>query len=144
MLKYNLRGPLRRVQEFLATNHGFNLGVKGINDALIRVGSACSSEYLCPKGSDPQIKMSLDRLKMDKTGKRYDPNEELHKPVECIRNGLGSRFACLLYPGMGPTNSLAEQAIREHVVIRKIIGIFRTDLDHRTTSISHRYFQHGG
>ena len=47
-------------------------------------------------------------IRMEETVKRYDPYEELHKPVECIRNGLGSRFTCLLYPGMGPTNNLAE------------------------------------
>ncbi|EQD60876.1 hypothetical protein B1A_09935, partial [mine drainage metagenome] len=52
---------------------------------------------------------------------------ELHKPVEYIRNGLGNWFTCLLYPGMEPTNNLAEQAIREHVVIRKIIGTFRSE-----------------
>ena len=28
---------------------------------------------------------------------------------------------------MEPTNNLAEQAIREHVVIRKIIGTFRSE-----------------
>ncbi len=52
---------------------------------------------------------------------------DLHKPVEHIRNGLSSWFTCLIYPGMEPTNNLAEQAIREHVVIRKIIGTFRSE-----------------
>ena len=66
-------------------------------------------------------------MRMEETVKRYDPYEELHKPVEYIRNGLGSWFTCLLYPGMEPTNNLAEQVIREHVVIRKIIGIFRSE-----------------
>ena len=45
MLKYNLRGVIRRVQEFLITNNNLNLSVKGINDALLRVGDACKSEY---------------------------------------------------------------------------------------------------
>ena len=58
---------------------------------------------------------------------KYDPYPELHKPVGYIRNGLGSWFTCLLYKGMEPTNNLAEQAIREHVVIRKIIGTFRSE-----------------
>jgi len=31
-----------------------------------------------------------------------------------------------LYPGMQPTNNLGEQAIREHVIMRKIIGTFRS------------------
>jgi hypothetical protein len=65
--------------------------------------------------------------RMEEIVKRYDSFSELHKPVEYIRNGLGSWFTCLLYPGMEPTNNLAEQAIREHVVIRKIIGTFRSE-----------------
>nr|WP_306766121.1 transposase [Ferroplasma sp. Type II] len=65
--------------------------------------------------------------RMEDLVKRYDPFSELHKPVEYIRNGLGSWFTCLLYRGMEPTNNLAEQAIREHVVIRKIIGTFRSE-----------------
>ena len=66
-------------------------------------------------------------IRMEEIVKRYDPFGELHKPVEYIRNGMGSWFTCLLYPGMEPTNNLAEQAIREHVVIRKIIGTFRSE-----------------
>lgn len=65
--------------------------------------------------------------RMEDLVKRYDPHGELHKPIEYIRNGLGSWFTCLLYKGKEPTNNLAEQAIREHVVIRKIIGPFRSE-----------------
>jgi transposase len=243
MLKYNLRGVIRRVQEFLVTNNSLNLSVKGINDALLRVGDACRSEYAAiqdrirkskwvhidetgfhvegnkywlwsfrsaendilvvivdSRGRDivkeimgddfhgpvivdgwkaysyltiiqrcwahlirevdafkdiehgkelsqeihamfKELKESLksedmeerETMKamfdrnMEELVKRYDPYEELHKPVGYIRNGLGSWFTCLLYPGMEPTNNLAEQAIREHVVIRKIIGTFRSE-----------------
>ena len=45
MLKYNLRGPIRRVQEFLKTNNDLDLSVKGINDALLRVGESSRAEY---------------------------------------------------------------------------------------------------
>ena len=38
MLKYNLRGPIRRVQEFLLAHNDLDISVKGINDALLRVG----------------------------------------------------------------------------------------------------------
>jgi len=44
-----------------------------------------------------------------------------------IRNGIGDWFTCLDHPGMPATNNLAEQAIREHVVQRKIIGAFRSE-----------------
>jgi transposase len=243
MLKYNLRGPIRRVQEFMKTNNDLDLSIKGINDALMRVGDACKSEYAAIqdrirhskwvhidetgfhvdgkkywlwsfrsaendtlvvisdsrgrdvvketmgdnfhgpvivdgwraysyltimqrcwahlirevdafKSSGNGMKLSdemhslfgelkealkskdMDQRKamkmvfdgkMDDIVKRYDPYGGLHKPVEYIRNGLGSWFTCLLYPGMEPTNNLAEQAIREHVVIRKIIGTFRSE-----------------
>jgi hypothetical protein len=50
--------------------------------------------------------------KMEDLVKLYDSYADLHKPVEYIRNGIGSWFTCLLYPGMDPTNNLAEQAIR--------------------------------
>ncbi len=45
MLKYNLRGVIRRVQEFLMVNNNLDLSVKGINDALLRVGDASRKEY---------------------------------------------------------------------------------------------------
>ena len=70
------------------------------------------------------VKIAFD-IRMEDLVKRYDQYVDLHKPVEYIRNGLGSWFTCLLYPGMEQTNNLADQAIREHVVIRKIIGTFR-------------------
>ena len=243
MLKYNLRGPIRRVQEFMRINNELNLSIKGINDALMRVGEASKAEYAAIqnrirkskwvhidetgfhvegkkywlwsfrsadndilvvitdsrgrdvvketmgdnfhgpvivdgwkaysyltimqrcwahlirevdafKSSESGMKLSeeihsmfsdlKESLKSDDMDqgkamkivfdsriedlvKRYDTYGELHKPVEYIRNGLGSWFTCLLYPGMEPTNNLAEQAIREHVVIRKIVGTFRSE-----------------
>jgi transposase len=243
MLKYNLRGVIRRVQEFLIVNNNLDLSIKGINDALLRVGEACRSEYEriqdrimkskwvhidetgfhvegkkfwlwsfrsaendilvvitdsrgrdvvketmgdnfhgpvivdgwkaysyltiiqrcwahlirevdAFKSSDMGLKLSeevhsifgelKESLKSEDMKQRnamkdvfdqkmrelvvkYDPYPELHKPVGYIRNGLGSWFTCLLYKGMEPTNNLAEQAIREHVVIRKIIGTFRSE-----------------
>jgi hypothetical protein len=35
----------------------------------------------------------------------------------------------ILYPGMEPTNNLSEQVIREHVLMLKIIGTFRSEGD---------------
>jgi transposase len=51
---------------------------------------------------------------------------EVRVKANYIKNGLGSWHTCLLHPGMQPTNNLAEQAIREHVIMRKIIGCFRS------------------
>jgi transposase len=47
--------------------------------------------------------------------------------AQYIKNGLGCWYTCLLYPGMQPTNNLGEQAIRDHVIMRKIIGTFRSE-----------------
>ena len=58
---------------------------------------------------------------------KYSDNEELKKPLTYIKNGFGSWYTCMLYPGMEPTNNLGEQAMREHVIIRKIIGCFRSE-----------------
>ena len=44
-----------------------------------------------------------------------------------IRNGVSSWYTCILYTGMEPTNNLGEQAMREHVILRKIIGCFRSE-----------------
>lgn len=58
----------------------------------------------------------------------YDEDdEELKRPLKHIRNGIGDWFTCLDYPGMPATNNLAEQAVREHVIQRKIIGAFRSE-----------------
>lgn len=243
MLKYNLRGVIRKVQEFLSVNNNLDLSVKGINDALLRVGDACKSEYLnirnrirtsrlvhidetgfhvegkkywlwTFRSADDDILVAItdsrgrdvvketmgddfhgpvivdgwkaynyltiiqrcwahlirevyalkntehgnelsdeihsmfselkEALKSDNMDERksmkdsfdvkmkgivdkYEQYGELHKPVKYISNGLGSWFTCLLYKGMEPTNNLAEQAIREHVVVRKIIGTFRSE-----------------
>lgn len=57
----------------------------------------------------------------------------LEKAVTHLRNGLGSWTTCLLYPAtqtlpaMEPTNNLSETAIREHAVVRKLIGTFRSE-----------------
>ena len=52
---------------------------------------------------------------------------ELRKPVTYLRNGLEHWYTCLLHPGMPPTNNPGEQALRESVIIRKIIGTFRSE-----------------
>ena len=51
---------------------------------------------------------------------------EARTEAQYLKNGLGSWHTCLLHPGMQPTNNFAEQAIREHVIMRKIIGCFRS------------------
>jgi len=57
---------------------------------------------------------------------KYRMFKGLQKPIKYLQNGLGKWYTCLLFPGMEPTNNLGEQAMREHVIMRKIIGCFRS------------------
>lgn len=244
MLKYQIRGVLRKIQAFLKYLCGFNISVTGIHDILLRVGKACKREYMriqqrvraakwiykdetgirvngenwwlwifrtdngevlvvirdsrgrkvleeildgdydipgiadgwraynilsilqrCwahllrdiddfkekfEKGKELSEEMhrKFKKLKdflrddppMDERRKqkniwdreitelveKYSQFDELHKPVTYIKNGLGCWYTCLLFPGMEPTNNLGEQAIRENVIMEKIIGAFRS------------------
>jgi len=245
MLKFHLRGVLRRIQSHLHHLCGFDISVKGIHDVLLRVGEACKNEYFrllqrvkaarwrytdetgihvngekwwlwnfrtdtdeslvvirksrgrkvlkeihgenasgadvvdgwraynylediqrcwahllrevddCQEKSEngkrlsEEIHQKYQRLK-DFLGKdppmkirrkqkdiwdeeiaevveNYRCFDELQKPLKYIKFGLGCWYTCLLYPGMEPTNNLGEQAIREHVIMRKIIGTFRSE-----------------
>jgi len=72
------------------------------------------------------IKTRLDR-EMEELVKKHEGCKEIEKPITYIKNGLGRWYTCLLHPGMEPTNNLAEQAIREHVIMRRIIGTFRSE-----------------
>ena len=56
----------------------------------------------------------------------YGKNKQLKKIITYARNGGSNWFTCVLIEGVEPTNNLAEQAIREHVMMRKIIGALRS------------------
>lgn len=245
MLKFHLRGPIRKVQEYLRYSNSFDISVKGVHDVLLRVGKVCKQQYhdiftkirtadwvhidetgfhvngkkwwlwvfrsnnddvlivirpsrggkvieqiLGPDwnkpiivdgwrayhkypviqrcwahllreidefkkasaegkelsegihkrfkrlktfvGSDPSMAQRQERketwdAELETIVQKFEEYDELHKPVTYLRNGLGSWHTCLLHPGMEPTNNLAEQSIRENVIIRKIIGTFRSE-----------------
>jgi transposase len=83
-------------------------------------------------GKDPPMqermrqKETWDR-ELQKVVDEYCTYDDTRVKAQYIQHGLGRWHTCLLYPGMQPTNNLAEQAIREHVIIRKIIGTFRSE-----------------
>lgn len=52
---------------------------------------------------------------------------ELESVVKYINFNLGNWFTCIKIEGIEPTNNFAEQAIRESVMVRKIIGAFRSE-----------------
>ncbi len=245
MLKFHLRGVIRKIQDFVMRYNDFEISPKGINDILLRVGSACKKDYeekvqkirsakwryidetgikvngdnwwlwifrtdtnetlvvirksrgikvleeilgLEHRGANiadgwrayswidnlqrcwAHLLREVDHAKdISKNGKRlsedihasfknlrdfldrdpsieerrekkvvfeeeleaiaakYSDFKELEKPLTYLKNGFGFWYTCVLFPGMEPTNNLGEQAMREHVIIRKIIGCFRSE-----------------
>jgi len=245
MLKFHMRGPLRKTQEFLHHWSNFDISPKGIMDMLLRVGDSCKQEYdqiirkirkakwvhidetgmpvngrnwwlwifrtdqddvlivIQPSrgakvvesilgkdwekpvivdgwrayewikilqrcwahlirevdaykdesengkhlsdeihakflelkdvlSTEPPMNVRVEKKRlfdaqMAELAERYSKFEELSKPVTYIRRGLDHWYTCLSYPGMEPTNNLGEQAIREHVIMRNIIGCFRSE-----------------
>lgn len=61
----------------------------------------------------------------------YD-DEPLRKLCKYISNHVTQWFTCVKFPNIEPTNNFAEQAIRESVLVRKIIGAFRSESGPRT------------
>ena len=57
----------------------------------------------------------------------YSKYPELESVVKYINFNLGNWFTCIKVEGVEPTNNFAEQAIREPVLVRKIIGAFRSE-----------------
>lgn len=57
----------------------------------------------------------------------YRKYAELKGIITYISNNIGNWFTCIRYANVEPTNNFAEQAIRETVIIRKIIGAFRSE-----------------
>lgn len=59
--------------------------------------------------------------------KYYSRYDHLTKTVKYINFNLNNWFTCIKIPDVEPTNNFAEQAIRETVMVRKIIGAFRSE-----------------
>ena len=57
----------------------------------------------------------------------YSRYDYLMPVVKYINFNLGNWFNCIKIEGVEPTNNFAEQAIRETVIVRKIIGAFRSE-----------------
>ena len=79
-----------------------------------------------PSMSDRENQKKVFETQLHEIIMKYSMCKELKKPLKYLQNGLGKWYTCLLFPGMEPTNNLGEQAMREHVIMRKIIGCFRS------------------
>lgn len=62
----------------------------------------------------------------------YSRYEECIAVVKYLDFHLESWFTCIKIAGVQPTNNYAEQAIRETVLVRKIIGAFRSEKGTKT------------
>jgi len=65
--------------------------------------------------------------RMNSLLKEYSGYEHLEKVTTYLENGKNDWFTCVLYENIEPTNNFAEQAVREPVIVRKIIGAFRSE-----------------
>ena len=57
----------------------------------------------------------------------YSKYPELMPVVKYINFNLEHWFTCIKIEGIEPTNNFAERALRESVLVRKIIGAFRSE-----------------
>ena len=65
-------------------------------------------------------------VKLQKILAYYARYEECTGVVKYVNFHLESWFTCIKLAGIEPTNNYAEHAIRETVMVRKIIGAFRS------------------
>jgi transposase len=82
--------------------------------------------------TNPTEKQRLEKYckmtaRLKKILKYYSRYEEVLPVIKYIDNNIGNWFTCVKVEGVEPTNNFAEQAIRETVMVRKIIGAFRSE-----------------
>ncbi len=85
-------------------------------------------ELLCQLFADAKNRLSRTEAeeRLRSIISHYYKGEKSAKLIKKIRNGFDNWFTFLTYTGVEPTNNTAERALREHVVIRKIIGGLRS------------------
>src|SRR3989339_7584 len=64
--------------------------------------------------------------RLQKITRYYSRYEDCNAVTKYINFHIESWFTCIKYENVEPTNNNAEQAIRETVIVRKIIGAFRS------------------
>ena len=79
-----------------------------------------------------QKKYEQMTTKLQKITKQYSKYEDCQTVTKYISFHIESWFTCIKTTGVQPTNNCAEQAIRETVLVRKIIGAFRSEKGTKT------------
>jgi len=72
------------------------------------------------------LKMNAEKSLRELANKNYQ-SKDVQKFVIKIRNGANYWFNFVTNPLIEPTNNIAERALREHVIHRKIIGTYRNE-----------------
>jgi len=86
----------------------------------------------------PEVRMELwhmARATLQQWIMKEYVSEKVRKLIGKINNGFEYWFTFIIHPGVEPTNNRAERALREHVVLRKILGTLRNG---KGTSIHER------
>jgi len=86
----------------------------------------------------PEVRSELwqkSRVKLQQLLMRDYGSDKVRKLIGKISNGFDYWFTFIIHPGVEPTNNRAERALREHVILRKIIGTLRNG---KGTSIHER------
>jgi transposase len=90
--------------------------------------------------SDPPPEVRRDLWQMARSTlqqwiMREYASDKMRKLIGKIGNGIDYWFTFIIHPGVEPTNNRAERALREHVILRKIMGTLRNS---KGTSIHER------
>jgi hypothetical protein len=108
-----------KVFESVAGRH-FHKKISALFDEIVKFNSTEKSE------KQRLRKYTQMTKKLQKITNHYSRYEECKAVVKYIDFHIDSWFTCIKIAEVQPTNNYAEQAIRETVLVRKIIGAFRS------------------
>jgi transposase len=101
---------------------------KDLGEELSALYAILTSELAEDEGARNRARLErLGTAELYRLQRRYERggSEALRKVGVYLANGMGSWLTFLRRPGIEPTNNRGERALREAVVIRKIIGTLR-------------------
>ena len=102
---------------------------KKLNELFGQIVKFNNKERTDKQRRNKYVKLTSELQKITFYYSRYEDCEAV---VKYIDFHIESWFTCIRYPGVHPTNNYAEQAIRETVLVRKIIGAFRSEKGTKT------------
>ena len=118
---------LRKSKELESVPGGhFHKKLSGLFDEIIRFNLKERDEM------QRQKRYKYMTAKLQKIVTYYAQYEDCVGVAKYVSFHLESWFTCVKFAGVQPTNNYAEQAIRETVLVRKIIGAFRSEKGTKT------------